>query len=319
VRTSQLIKRQYQRIEQRALQQYRRANPHCRNCQLPPHFRILDQDLSSIKRRIVIQLLIINLALSVIFAATGYFLSGQTLQPIKQALNEQKRFVSDAAHELRTPLTALKTCLEVNLMGNKRNLSAHCRKILQDNLTDVQNLQNLVENLLTLARQEERILNYETFLVRKLVAQSVRQIKPLAEQKQIKLKTIIKPTELHLRADFTALKQVLIILLDNAIKYSPNQGEIVIATQDLSSSSGKNKIELNVTDQGPGIAEEHVPHIFKRFYQADAARSKQKQPGYGLGLAVARQIMKRHQGEIKVETRIGAGSCFSLVLPSGIS
>lgn len=265
------------------------------NFPLPP--------LEEIKQRIKLSLIITNLIILSGAAAMAWFLSGKTLHPIKEMVEEQNRFISDAAHELKTPLTALKAEIEVSLRNKKINL-AQAKKLLRSNLEEVNKLQSLSENLLRLSQNPN--INQEMVNLRPVSEEAVKKVKPLAEKKQIK---IINQVKGWVKGDQTALTELLVIFLDNALKYSPKKSTIWLET------SKKDKtMEIRIKDQGIGISQKDLPHLFKRFYRADQSRSKNKANGYGLGLAIAKKIMDQHKGIIKVDSKINQGTTFKLVL-----
>lgn len=275
------------------------------------HAQVVRSELEAAREQILNQLVLINGFVFLLGAGASYFLSGVTLQPIKQSLEEQKQFVADAAHELKTPLTALKTSLEVSLMDKK--LSKKARQVLKDNLADIKSLAALTEGLLSLAKADNKTQqSFSKVSLIKVVKRAVDQVKALADHKLIKLEWK-KPNDFKrgqdlVRGDQISLVKVLVILLDNAIKYSPEETTVKVKLE----KSGKQFL-VKVTDQGPGIPKREQKNIFKRFYQVEQARTKNGQGGYGLGLAVAKKIMEQHQGKIEVKSETGQGSQFQLI------
>ncbi len=251
-------------------------------------FSIDPEIISETKSRILSSLIIINTAILVVSGLSGYFLAGKTLNPIQKMVNEQKEFISDASHELRTPLSSLKSQIEVALRSKK--LSAmESRQILQSNLEDVNNMINLSNYLLKLNRQQNGKIDFKKIDLAEIVSETVGK-------KDIKLslvKTIVS-------GDRDSLKELVNILIDNAIKYGEGN-EIAIVL--------KNKT-LKVVDHGIGISQKDLPHIFNRFYRSDRARGKD---GYGLGLSIARQIVDNHNAKIKVESKLGIGTTFKVI------
>ena len=242
-------------------------------------------------------------------AASGYFLSGRTLKPIKEMVEEQNRFITDASHELRTPLTTLKTEIEVNLRNKKLSVE-EAKAILKSNLEEVNNLQVLSDDLIKLTRYqpEKNVLTLVEVTSKQLFDEAVKKIVNQSEAKKIKINTIGE--ELKFEGNRKTLVELLIILLDNAIKYSPGQSEIKLEAEKVDGS-----IFLHVSDQGVGIEEKDLPHIFDRFYRADRSRTKIEVSGYGLGLSIARKIAERHGGSIRVKSKINSGSVFTVELP----
>lgn len=265
------------------------------NFPLPP--------LEEIKQRIKLALIIINLIILSGSTAMAWFLSGKTLHPIKEMVEEQNRFISDAAHELKTPLTALKAEIEVSLRNKKINL-VQAKKLLQSNLEETNKLQILSENLLKLSQPGK--INLNPVNLRPVSKEAVKKVKPLAEKKQIK---IINQVKGWVKGDQTALTELLVIFLDNALKYSPKKSSIRLETIKKDKT-----MELRIKDQGIGISQKDLPFIFDRFFRADQSRTKNQTSGYGLGLAIAKKIMDQHKGIIKVDSQINQGTTFKLIL-----
>jgi len=270
--------------------------------------RIEEEDISLAKSQIVIQLLYINAVIAAVFGVGGYFLSGKTLEPIRIAMDEQKRFISDAAHELRTPITALKTSLEVNLMDKR--LTKKTTKILQENLEDAQNLENLTEALLLLSRGKNKDASFKKVLLHDVIQKAVKTVSPLAAAKRLKLKFPKKKNTTKVMGDKDLLIQILVIFLDNAIKYS-DRGTIEVKTKKI-----RRGVEISVSDQGIGISRHHLPYIFDRFYRVDAARTKKGTNGHGLGLSIAQKIISEHGGSVSVASQEGQGTTFTIKLPT---
>lgn len=304
IRTVGVLRHQYQQIEWRM-----QKNESPRHLQpLNPNLMVLQDEFTFARNQILKQLLLINVMIMGFGAGASYFLAGKTLKPIQISMQKQKRFIADAAHELRTPITALKTSLEVNLMDKK--ISKKSRQILEDNLQDVTSLQSLTDNLLRLARLDDRSAKYhQTISIRKVITRALRHVKPLAKQKNISIKTKLTKNKLWVAGNEDELVEVVMILLDNAVKYSPEKSCI-----KLQLSAKRKHVQLAVIDHGPGIAPENHDHVFERFFQTDTARSK-SQSGFGLGLAVAEQIIKQHHGKIELTSSPNQGSTFTIELP----
>ncbi|OGM31510.1 hypothetical protein A2803_02115 [Candidatus Woesebacteria bacterium RIFCSPHIGHO2_01_FULL_44_21] len=271
--------------------------------------QILKDDFELAKKAVTIRLLSIN---AIIIAASGiaaYILAGKTLEPLQLALEEQKRFTADASHELKTPLTALRTELEVALRDKKLNLK-DAKNMLKSNLEEVANLQNLSENLMKLTRYSQGIngIRFNRLNIKIPLEQAIKKVTPMAKAKNIKLRKDI--SNIEIKADSQSLEELFIILLDNAIKYSPEKSVVIISTL-----VHRNKVAVDVADQGVGIAKADIPHLFDRFYRADVSRNKTKADGYGLGLAIAKEIVERHKGEISVRSIVDKGSTFTVLLP----
>jgi signal transduction histidine kinase len=227
---------------------------------------------------------------------------------LEDAFRRQRQFTADASHELRTPLTAVKGQVEVALT-RPREPDAY-REVLQNVNEEVDRLIRLVGSLLTLARADagQIPLTLEGVDVPDLVAAAVEQVRPGAQQRDIEL--VLAPgAPVALRADEDLLLQLLLNLLDNAIKYTPSGSRVTAGW-----STDSTRVELWVRDTGAGITPEHLAHIFDRFYRVDQARSR-AEGGAGLGLSICRWIAEAHGGSISVESTPGQGSTFTVRLP----
>lgn len=276
-----------------------------------PPILTVDPDLiEETKRRLMFLLILVNGGILVISGTLSYFLAGKTLKPIEDMVEKQKQFVSDASHEFKTPLTSLKTSLEVTLRDKDLNLK-EARRVLQENLDEVNRLGRLTENLLTLSQYDSdgfRRLNLVKVNFKSVFEEALKRVKPLMISKNIKLKKDIR--DLEFKADFDSMVELLVILLDNAIKYSNTQGLIEVKSKKVG-----NFLSFSVSDHGVGIESKDLPHIFDRFYRADSSRQKNGQGGFGLGLSVAKKIVESHKGEIRVSSKVGRGSTFTVLLP----
>jgi len=267
---------------------------------------LFTKGLKQAKRRIIWRLVAINGVIFVFSATAGWFLAGKTLKPIEQALEEQKRFVADASHELRTPLATLKTSNEVALKDKKLSLE-EAKKLIKSNLEEIENLETLTNNLLTLASLEEngRKLNFQKVDIKKVIMGAYQKILPLALKKKIKIKIEDEGGEIF--GDEESLEKMVLVFLDNAVKYTPEGGKVWLKTWQE-----KGKLILEIKDAGMGINKNDLPHIFERFYRADKVRAK---GGFGLGLALAKRIIELHHGSVKVASQLGKGAKFTIKLP----
>lgn len=279
---------------------------------LPPDLRppVLESTpLDAAKDHIKLNLLYIDLFILAASATAGYFLAGRTLRPIQRMLDEQNRFVADASHELRTPLTALRTGIEVNLRDEELTLN-QAKGVLRDNLEEVESLQSLSDNLLVLANGKDikGELDLGQVFLPKIFQEAIDRVSPLAIGKGIKIES--KIAEVSLEADQEKIIRLVIILLDNAIKYSNKDSLISVVGETIDHA---HKVKIEIQDFGIGIAEKDLPFIFDRFYRTSKSRSKEG--GYGLGLSIAKQIVDLHQGSIEVKSQVGKGTTFIVKLP----
>jgi len=237
----------------------------------------------------------------------------QMLARLEDAFERQKRFIADASHELRTPLTILKGDVEVAL--HRPRAAAEYRETLEMVNQTADRLTSLVEELFLLARADNQQypLQLESFNLSELLKQQVAALLPWAASRNINL-SLDAPDTLLMVADPAKLTRLFLNLLDNALKYS-NSGDTVKVTAAIHNSQAR----IAITDTGPGIAPEHLPHLFERFYRVDKARSRQAaandKGGAGLGLAIADWLVKAHGGCIEVASQLGQGSTFTVWLP----
>ncbi len=223
---------------------------------------------------------------------------------LEQALAAQRRFVADASHELRTPLTTIRG--NINLLRHEPPVDAADRAdALADTEEEVERLIRLVNHLLELARADAgRPLRREPLSIKPLVEDICRQTRLLATERSINCEAAVDAVAL---GDRDALKQVILILLDNALVHTPPGATITVSTARLN-----DRAAISVRDTGPGIPPRLLPHIFERFYRGEVSRSG---PGAGLGLSIAKELVAAQDGALTVESRLGRGSTFTLTLP----
>lgn len=260
------------------------------------------------KNELRFQLVALNILALLIGGLLSYLLAERTLRPIEDNMEAQAQFVSDASHELRTPLAALMAANEVALRSKKLTL-AEAKAVLQGNIADVTRLQQLTASLLDLLRDRPETYVKEQVNIQSVVADAMSSVAAQAIAKYIAVDDQTGRTVVY--GNHQALVQVLTILLDNAIKYSPEH-----STVRVTSETSNKRVVVAVIDQGIGIDAESLPHVFTRFYRADKARARQDADGYGLGLAIAKNIVKAHQGKLEVSSKPGEGSTFSVSLPA---
>lgn len=258
------------------------------------------------RHQLLARLILLNLLTLLMGAGISYWLARRTLEPIEAALDAQTQFVSDASHELRTPLAAMQASNEVALRTRKLT-STEAKALIKNNNEDITRLKALSDALLNLAQQDQQHIELQPVALQDVVSQAMTFIVPQAYAKDIAVEDTV--SKLKVLAEFASLQQVLVILLDNAIKYSPEKSTITIHSETKSKS-----VFLAISDQGIGISDEDLPNIFKRFYRADAARTNNSQHGYGLGLAIAERIMHQYGGSISVTSEPKKGSTFTLRL-----
>ncbi len=270
---------------------------------------LIHDDLLAAQRQVLLILLFANGVILVLSSAAGYFLAGKTLKPIEQTVEEQRRFVTDASHELKTPLTALKTSIEVALRDKKLNKEIAI-EVLKSSLEETDKLDLLVSELLDLAQHQTagQKLSFDTVKLEEISDYAKNKIAPVASKKKIDIKLDVE--DLSFDAGKQELEKLLTILLDNAVKYTPENGHITLSAK----SDGKYAL-IDVQDTGIGIAPQDITHLFDRFFRADQSRSKNQVEGFGLGLSIAKRIVDSHYGSIEVSSVIGTGTTFTVKLP----
>ncbi|MEQ1795690.1 MAG: ATP-binding protein [Nitrospira sp.] len=231
------------------------------------------------------------------------------LDRLHHVFEGQRQFIADAAHEIQTPLTVIKGTIEVALQ--KSRTAADYRDALVTNLGQVERLSTLTRSLLTLAQfsGDRPPVTLTPLALEPLVQELVKELSPLAEDRRIQL-TMESQSVPLVQGDAGRLTQLIVNLLDNALAYTPPDGHITIR---LNPTPGQ--VRLQIEDTGAGIAPEHLPRLFERFYRADPARDRES-GGTGLGLAIVKDIAEAHGGTVAVESTPGQGTLFTVVLPA---
>ena len=238
----------------------------------------------------------------------------EMLTRIDAAFQKIRQFTADASHELRTPVALMRTSAELAL--RKPRSDEEYREALAQILEAAERTSSLIDNLLTLARADAAAsglaagaLDLERTNLADCVRSVSRQAETLAAPQSIQFAARVPPEPVWVRADARVLERLLLILLDNAVKYTPREGKIELA---LTASNGT--AQIAVRDTGPGIAAADLPHIFDRFYRADKARSSET-GGAGLGLSIGRWIAESHGGSLTAESPASGGATFTIRVP----
>lgn len=264
--------------------------------------------LDSIRLRVISRLAFVNMVIFVTSGALSYVLARRTLEPIEEAHKSLERFTADASHELRTPITAMKSEIEVALSDPKLTLK-DARAQLESNLEELEKLNMLSTGLLKLAQLDADALIKQSLSLEAVIQGAVDRVLLIAEKKNVLINTSgIKDAQIV--GDATSLTESFVTILDNAVKYSPSSSEVIV-----SSRKQKGYVTVSIKDNGPGIPAAEIPYIFDRFYRADQSRTKQKIDGYGLGLAIAKNIITNHGGKITVTSKIKSGTSVNITLP----
>ena len=231
---------------------------------------------------------------------------------LESQLTQQDRWVSDVAHELKTPLTSL-LLLGDSLAAQSTDANGRMIERLQ---RELQRLQQLVGDLLELSRLENSLprdaLHYEVIDLGELVEEVWSMLRPLADQRGVVLAFPDRTASL-LWGDGSRLHRALLNLLDNAVRYSPDQAAVEVRIRD-----NDQWWELEVRDHGSGFSEDDLEHLFERFYRGDPSRVRSNRSGSGLGLAIVEQIALTHGGRVLASNHPGGGALVELVLPKGV-
>jgi heavy metal sensor kinase len=229
----------------------------------------------------------------------------EVLERLDAAVKRIRQFTADASHELRTPVALIRA--EAELALRRERTSEEYRRSLRGIEREAERMTALTESLLALARADSNgaempLAQVDLNLV---VAEIVRENQARAEAKDVRLSADLLSGPAVATANYAGIRRVLVILVDNALKYTPVGGSVIVSTTER-----EHGIVLSVRDSGEGIEPEALPHIFERFYRADKSRGEKA--GAGLGLSIAQMIAQAHGSEIEVESAPGAGSCFRL-------
>ena len=273
--------------------------------------RIRRDGQAEFNRNLLTRLILLNAGMLLAGAFTSLYLARRSLEPLEESMIAQSRFTSDAAHELRTPLTAMKTEIEVALRSGKIS-AAEAREILTSNLEEIEKLDSLTNALLRLARSQQQpdVGSLPVVEIDDSFKAALARIDDQSQERKIRL-DVPEAIPFKVHGDVGQLTELFVVLLDNAIKYSPEKSTITVKATKSGDS-----IAIEIKDKGIGIKPEDLPHIFERFYRADQSRNKNIASGYGLGLSLAESIMKAHDGVIKVASNPGKGTTFILEFPA---
>jgi signal transduction histidine kinase len=245
-------------------------------------------------------------------AAGGLFVAGRALRPVREAFQRQRAFVADASHELRTPLTLLRGNAELLQMTAAAHLSGEDVQSVREIVRQTEQIERLISDMSTLARMDEGqlLLQPAPVDIGELLRSAAADARLLAAGKDMAV-YLETDGDLRIAADETRIRELLLALVDNAVRYTPPGGTIT-----LRATAADSHVEVSASDTGPGIPAEHIERVFERFYRVDPSRSRE-QGGSGLGLSIARAIAEAHGGSLTVSSKEGTGATFTLQLPRG--
>ncbi|MDN4524673.1 sensor histidine kinase [Fictibacillus fluitans] len=255
-------------------------------------------------------LALLGLAVFILSVIMGERLSRKALKPVIQNMESQKKFIADASHELRTPISIFSASLEVLEKEEKSKMSSFSRETLEELKDEVRQMKTLVSHLLTLAKEQEpQGIHRESFSINELARKTARQFEQLSHNPRT-IKVIAPSNDLMVKADRGRIKELLQLLLDNAIKYSEASSPVEIRLK----TQGKSMLVIEIKDEGEGIPPADLPFLFDRFYRVEKGRSRH-QGGAGLGLSIAKEITDQYAGSIDAESQPGKGTTFRVKLP----
>lgn len=221
----------------------------------------------------------------------------------------RRRFIGDVSHELKTPLASIKALVESLLLRGE--CPGGHREFLGDVIGEVDRLSSLITRLLTFTRLEEEILRSSPREFRKIIEETVRVMKPLAQSHQVVIENRITGNTI-IECDKDLVQEMLVNLIDNSIKYRDKNKDISLIT--LSASVTDNRLLFRIQDNGIGIPEEDLPNIFEGFYRSERSRSREVE-GYGIGLAIVKRIIELHGWDINAESIRGSGTAITVTIP----
>jgi signal transduction histidine kinase len=263
-----------------------------------------DQD--RVLSRLLTGLLLLGGLISLLLGIGSWWLAGRSLGAAQRAWDQQQSFISNASHELRTPLTLIRATAEYGLRSRPDEQQ---KEVLKDVLNESDYMNRLVDDLLLLSRLDTRRLKLrrEVIPLAVLMEETGRSLEKLAIEKNIQL--VVEPAQGAIWGDPTHVRQVLLILLDNVLRFTPQAGTI-----RLEATPQAKAWRITVADTGSGIPPEHLPHLFERFYSVNPPGENDTRSN-GLGLSIAKGLIEAQGGSIRLESEVGKGTWAHIVLP----
>lgn len=256
-------------------------------------------------------------AMAIVIGVTGlfgYIMTRVTLSPAQKILDSQKRFISNIAHELRTPLSVLRTNTDVALLDN--HIPPATKKTFESNREELERISEIINNLLSLtATVQPEQIQFSPVDLGEAAKEAIEKLSPLAKEKQVEIayKQEVRRQE-DRRAvwgNLTGLEQIATNIIRNAVLYTPKGGRVLVSV----GSDNHDNVTLLIEDNGVGIAQKELFHIFEPFYRTDQARTRQN-TGSGLGLTIASEILKMHRGKITIRSSPGKGTSITIAIPA---
>ena len=283
----------YELLEQTGIEMLQLGKP------IEDQLKILNQFLEG--------LLIIGSASILVLGIGSWWLAGRMLASAQKAWDNQQLFVANASHELRAPLTLIRAGSDAAL--RKLTKETDVKNLLGDVVSEVDHMDHLVEDMLLMSRLDIGQLKmvYEAVQLDELVSEIQRQYQPIMAAKTIDFNA--QAETLNFMGDKVRIRQVILILLENALRHTPVKGKI-----QLKVKKQDNHAEISVSDSGEGIPRKHIAHVFERFYQVESDR-REGNSGSGLGLSIAKSIIEAHGGKITIQSEIDRGTTVTCSLP----
>ncbi|QWU17887.1 His Kinase A (phospho-acceptor) domain-containing protein [Paenibacillus sophorae] len=259
--------------------------------------------------QLIYTFILVAMVMLIIIYLISKFFANKSIKPIKEAFDKQKQFITDASHELKTPLTVINTNVDVLLANSDDHINEHS-KWLHYIKTEVERMTHLTNDLLYLTQMDysEAKVIFSNFNFSETLENVVLTMEAVSFENNISLSYDIEPG-LTVYGNSEQIREVIMILLDNALKYTNPRGTVDVTLKKI-----HNTVILIVTNSGEGITKEHIDKIFDRFYRSDQSRSRAG-GGYGLGLAIAKTILEHHGGKISVKSVLNERTSFTVELP----
>lgn len=270
--------------------------------------KIVDVEVTLLNRLLVV--LFVGTLISLIVSYfTGMFLTKQSLKPIESSWENQILFIQDASHELRTPLTIIFSKLE-NITKKQKDTIENQMNNISIIMKEVRRLRKMTSDLLKLSNENAIVIVNKTYFdIYKLIEEIVNSYKDIILMQNKSIEIISKLKDTTINSDIEKVKQLIIIFIDNAIKYTKEKDRIYIDIESF-----KDKVKISIIDSGIGISEDELPKIFNRFYRGVNLR-KENIEGSGVGLAIAKNIISNLNGYISVESKVNKGTIFNIYIP----
>lgn len=283
--------------------------PQMQQMQIPIEIEIRKSPtVNEVREELVEAFIRVNSALFILAVIGSYFLARITLRPLKEAYEDQRRFIADASHELRTPLSVMHIELENDIAETR--LKKHSTEKLESQLEEVKRMSKIVEDLLYLSKLEssQTVSQIQPNQISGIIKSTVKRLQTFAESKKVQIVFEEKDANLEVKVN-DQISHVFLNIIKNGILYNKDGGTVTISIQPK-----KNLVDIKIQDTGIGMGHIDLKHVFDRFYRVDKSRSRSV-GGSGLGLAIAQQIIESNNGTIYIESELEKGTTVTISLP----